>query len=83
MSVIKDEHSLRVFEKSVQKIFESRRDEVTEVWIRLHNEELHNLHSSSRIIRMMKLRKMRGAKQNNAYRILVRRLKGNRPVGKP
>jgi hypothetical protein len=30
-------------------------------WIKLHNEELHNLHSSTDIIRMIKSRRMRWA----------------------
>jgi hypothetical protein len=33
-----------------------RRDEVTGGWRKLHIEELHNLYSSSNIIRMMKSR---------------------------
>jgi hypothetical protein len=39
-------------------VFE-KRDEVTGVWRKLHNEELHNLHSSASIIRMFKSRRMR------------------------
>jgi hypothetical protein len=37
------------------------RDEVTGVWRKLHNEELHNLYSSPSIIRIMKSRKIRWA----------------------
>jgi hypothetical protein len=60
------------------RIFGPKRDEVTGGWRKLHNEELHNLYSSSVIIRMIKskgailaghLERM-GAKRN-AYRILV------------
>jgi hypothetical protein len=36
----------------------TKRDEVTESWRRLHNEELHNLYFSLNSIRM-KLRRMR------------------------
>jgi hypothetical protein len=51
---------------------------VIEGWRKLHNEELHNLYSSSSIIRMIKSERMRwtwhvarmGIKRN-AYRILV------------
>jgi hypothetical protein len=39
-----------------------RRDEVTSEWWKLHNEELHNLYSSPNIIRMIKSRRMRGAR---------------------
>jgi hypothetical protein len=36
-------------------------DEVTGVWIKLHNEKLHNLYSSSSIIRIIKSRRMKWA----------------------
>jgi hypothetical protein len=38
-----------------------QRDGVTGGWRKLHNEELHNLYSSSNIIRIMKSRRMRWA----------------------
>jgi hypothetical protein len=54
------------------------RDEVTGGWRKLHNEELHNLYSSTNIIRMIKSRRMRWAwhvagmgETRNACRILV------------
>jgi hypothetical protein len=51
---------LRVFENRVLKrIFGPRRDEVTGDWKKLHNGELHKLHSSPN--RMIKSRKMRWA----------------------
>jgi hypothetical protein len=37
---------------------EEKRDEVTGRWRKLYNEELHNLHSSSIIIGMVKSRRM-------------------------
>jgi hypothetical protein len=37
-----------------RRIFGPKRDEVTEGWRKLHNEELHNLYSSPGIIRMIK-----------------------------
>jgi hypothetical protein len=40
-------------------IFEPKRDEVTGEWKKLHNEELHILHSTPDIIRQMKSRTMR------------------------
>jgi hypothetical protein len=40
-------------------IFGPKRDEVTEVWRKLRNEELHNFHPSPSLIRMMKSRKIR------------------------
>jgi hypothetical protein len=57
---LREEHRLRVFENRVlRRIFGRKRDEVTEGWRKLHNEELHNLYSSPRIIRMIKLRRMK------------------------
>jgi hypothetical protein len=51
-----------VFENRVlRRIFELKKDEVVEVWRKLHNEELHNLYSSS-IIRLIKSRRMRWAR---------------------
>jgi hypothetical protein len=62
----------------LRRIFGPRRDEVTEDWRKLHNEELHNLYSSPNIIRMIKSWKIRWAghvalmeETKNAYRILV------------
>jgi hypothetical protein len=59
---LREYHRLRVFGKRVLKrIFEPKRAEVTGDWRNLHNEELHNLHSSPNIIRITKLRRMRWA----------------------
>jgi hypothetical protein len=56
----REEHRLRVFENRVlRRIFGPKRDEVTEGWRKLHNEELHNLYSSPSIIRMIKSRAIR------------------------
>jgi hypothetical protein len=62
----------------LRRIFGPKRDEVTGVWRKLHNEELHNLYYSPSIIRMMKSRRMGWArhaalrgKKRNAYRVLV------------
>jgi hypothetical protein len=45
----------------LRRIFRHEREEVAGGWRRLHIEELHNLYSSSNIIRMIKLRRMKGA----------------------
>jgi hypothetical protein len=39
-------------------MFGPKRDEVTGEWRKLHNEELHNLYSSTDIVRHMKSRQM-------------------------
>jgi hypothetical protein len=87
---IKGGHILRVFDNRVLRIFGSKGGEVTGGWRKLHNEELHNLYSSPSIIRMIKSRRMRWAGhvagmglKRNAYRILVEKPEGKRPLGKP
>jgi hypothetical protein len=88
---LRKEHRLRVFQKRVlRRIFEPKRDEVTGSWRKLHNEELHNLCSSPNIIRMIKSRMMiwaghvaRIGEKRNAYRILVGKLEGKRPLERP
>jgi hypothetical protein len=71
-------------------IFGPKRDEVIGGWRKLHNEELHNLYCSPSIIRMIKTRRMRWAGhvvhiggKRNAYRILVGKPEGKRPLGRP
>jgi hypothetical protein len=54
---LREEHRLKVLENRVlRRIFEPKRDEVTGEWRKLHSEELHNLYSSSDIIRQVKSR---------------------------
>jgi hypothetical protein len=56
----------------------------------LHNEELRDLYSSPSIIRIIKSRRMRWAghvarmgEKRNAYRLLVGKPEGERPLGRP
>jgi hypothetical protein len=59
---LREEHRLRVCENRVlRRIFGPKRDDVTEGWRQLHNEELRNLCSFPSIIRMIKSRRMRWA----------------------
>jgi hypothetical protein len=52
---LREEHRLRVFENRVlRRIFGPKRDKVTGVWRRLHNEELNDLYSSPNIIQVIK-----------------------------
>jgi hypothetical protein len=67
-----------------------KRDEVTGEWIKLHNEELRDLYSSPSMIRIIKSRRMRWVghvarmgEKKNAYRLLVGKPVGKRPLGKP
>jgi hypothetical protein len=83
-------HRLRVLEnRMLRRIFGLRRDEVTGDWRKLRNEELHNLYSSPNIIRMIKSRRVKWAghvaqmgETRNAYRILVGKPEGKRPLGR-
>jgi hypothetical protein len=56
----KEEHRLRMFENRVlNRIFGPKGIEVTGGWRKLHNGELHNLHTSPSIIRIIKSRRIR------------------------
>jgi hypothetical protein len=88
---LKEEHRLRVFEtKVLRKIFGPKRDEVSGEWRKLYNEEFRDLYSSPSIIRIIKSIRMRWAghvarmgEKRNAYRLLVGKPKGKRPLARP
>jgi hypothetical protein len=76
--------------REVRRICGPEREEVAGGWRRLHNEELHNLHVSSNIIRVIKSGRMNSARLvtrigqvRNAYNFLVRKPEGKRPLGRP
>jgi hypothetical protein len=76
--------------RELRRIFGPMRDEVTGEWGELHNEELRNLYSSPSIIRIIKSKRMRWAghvarmgKKRNAYRLLLGKPEGDRPLGRP
>ena len=85
---LREEHRLRVFEnKELRKIFGAKRDEITGERRKLHNAELHTLHSSPTIIKNLKSRRLRWAghvarkeQSRNAYRVLVGKPERKRPL---
>ena len=74
----------------LRRIFGPRKDEVTGKWRRLHNEELNDLYCSPNIVQVIKSRIMRWAghvarkcEERGVYRVLVGKLEGKRPLGRP
>jgi hypothetical protein len=88
---LREEHRLSVFENRVlRRIFLLKRDEVTGEWRKLHNKDLRDLYSPPPIIRKTKSRKMKWAGhvarigwKRIAFRLLVGKPWGKRPVGRP
>jgi hypothetical protein len=88
---LREEYRLRVFDNRVlRRIFGSKRDEVIGEWRKLNNEELRDMYSSSSIITIITSRRMRWEghvarmrDKRNAYRLLVGKPEGKRPLGRP
>jgi hypothetical protein len=58
---LREEHRLRVSENGVlRRMFGPKREEDGS-WRKLHNDEFHNLYSSSYIVKVIKSRRMRWA----------------------
>jgi len=80
-----------VFENRVlRRIFGPKRDEVTGEWRKLHNEELHDLYSSTKYNSGDQIKKIQWAghvahmeDRSGAYRALVGKPGGKRPLGRP
>jgi hypothetical protein len=88
---LREERRLRVFEnRMLRRIFGPKRDEVSGVWRKLHNEELHDLHCSPNIVRVIKSRRMiwaghvaRMVDGRGVYRVTVGKCEGKKPLGRP
>ena len=79
---------MRRIPKDLTLIF--ARDEVTEEWRKLHNEELSDLCSLPNIVLVVKSRRMRKAwhvacmgEGRGVHRVLVGKPEGKRPLGRP
>jgi len=88
---LREELTLRLSENRVVRIlFGPKRDELTGVWRKLHNEELNNLYHSLNIFPLIKSRRMKWAghvaskeESRDIYRVLVGKSEGKRPHGRP
>jgi hypothetical protein len=72
-----------------RRIFGPKREE-DESWKKLHNDELHNMYSLPKIVRVNKSRRIRRAghvacmgEGRGVYRVSVGRPEGKRPLGRP
>ena len=82
---------LRVFGNRVlRRIFGPKRDAVTGEWRKLYNEKLNDLYSSPNIFWVIKSTRMRWVghvacmgERIGAYRVLVGKPEGKRPLGSP
>jgi hypothetical protein len=70
----------------LRKIFGPKREEDVS-WRKLHNDQFHDLYSSLNIVRVIKSRwaghVARMGTGRGAYRVLVGRPEGKRPLGRP
>jgi hypothetical protein len=88
---MREEQRLRVFENGVpRKTCRPKRDEVTEEWRKLHNEEFNDQYPTQNIICMIKQRRMKWAghvahmrERRGAYRVLVGKPDGKSPLERP
>jgi len=88
---LREEMKLRVFVNMVlRRIFGPRREEVTEEWRRIYNEQLNDFYSSTNFVRLIKSRTMRWAghvaligEEKGVYRVLLGKPERRRILGSP
>jgi hypothetical protein len=87
---LREAHRMRVFENRVlRNVFGPKREEDGS-WRKLHNDEVHSLYSSMKIVRVIKSRRMRWTghvelmgEWRGAYIVLVGRPETKRPLERP
>jgi hypothetical protein len=83
---LREEHRLRVFENRALTYIRGPKTEENESWGKLHNDELHGLYSSPNIVRVIKLRRMRGAghvaRMGEVLQVFVRKARREEITGK-
>ena len=74
----------------LRRVFGPKMDEVRGEWRKLHKEELRDLYSQPKIVRVVKSRRMRWAghvarmgEGRGVHRVLVGNPEGKRPLGRP
>jgi hypothetical protein len=88
---MKEELRPRVFEnRTLRRIFGSKKDVVKREWGKLHTEEVNDVHCSPNIFRIIKSRRMRWTgcvalmgERRGVYRILVGKPEGKKLLGSP
>ena len=79
---------MRAFENRVLRIFGSKKDEVTEEWRKLHNEDLNDLYYSTSFMWVIRWRRMRwvghvACMGGGLCRVLVRKPEGRNHLEDP
>jgi hypothetical protein len=88
---MRNESKLTVFEnRMTRRIFGLKKDEVTREWRKQHNEELNDFYYPRNILRVIKSRRMRWARnvahmgeRRGVYSVLVEKYEGKSLFGRP